>query len=91
MSGMPIITTAVSGADDAVVHGKNGYIVPIGDTGAFSNALSELIQHPDRAAEMGRESRLHVQELVARYSDSGLQVRIWEDVLSRWRRARGVV
>jgi glycosyltransferase involved in cell wall biosynthesis len=85
MAGMPIVTTAVSGSDDAVVHGKNGYIVPVGDSIAFSNALSELLHHPERALEMGRASRIHIQELVDRYSDSRMQVRIWTDVLSRRR------
>jgi glycosyltransferase involved in cell wall biosynthesis len=85
MSAMPIVTTDVSGADDAVVHEKTGYIVPIGDAAAFSNALIELMEHPDRAAEMGRLGRVHIQQLVAGYSDPKMQVRIWEGVVGRLR------
>ena len=83
MSAMPIVTTDVSGSDDAVIHGKTGYIVPIGDAAAFSEALIELMEHPDRAAEMGRQSRRHMQQLVARYGDPKMQVRIWEGIVGR--------
>jgi len=83
MSGLPIVTTAVSGSDDAVVDGRTGRIVPIDDTEAFSRALTGLISHPDRAAGMGVEARRHIQSLVARYSDPELQVRIWEGTVSR--------
>lgn len=86
-AGMPIITTAVSGSDDAVVPGETGHIVPIGDVDAFSTALLELLENPDRAAEMGRRARIHVLDLESRFSDAKLQVRIWEGVMARWRRS----
>jgi glycosyltransferase involved in cell wall biosynthesis len=85
MAAMPIVTTTVSGSDDAVVSGENGYIVPIGDVDAFSTALLQLVENPEQSREMGLRSRLHVQELVSRYSDPYLQIRIWEGALSRWK------
>jgi len=83
MSAMPIVTTDVSGADDAVVHQKTGYIVPIGDVDGFSRALMELIENPVKAGEMGRHARVHIQHLIARYTDPRMQVRIWEGVVER--------
>jgi glycosyltransferase involved in cell wall biosynthesis len=73
----------VSGCDDAVVHGKNGYIVPIGNADTFAGCVKEIISNVGLAADMGRESRRLIQALVERYSDPKLQVRIWEDVLLR--------
>jgi glycosyltransferase involved in cell wall biosynthesis len=83
MAGMPIVTTEVSGCDDAVVNGKNGYIVPIGNADTFAGCVKEIISNVGLAADMGRESRRLIQALVERYSDPKLQVRIWEDVLLR--------
>lgn len=90
MSAKPIVTTAVSGSDDAVVDGKTGRIVPIGDVEGFRRALTQLIENPERAEGMGREARRHMRSLVARYGDSALQLRIWEGLVSRWKgRGRG--
>ena len=82
MGGMPIVTTDVSGSDDAVVDGETGYIVPVGDVAGFARSLSDLVSHPERAAEMGRRARQHMQNFVDRYKDPRLQVRIWQRVLS---------
>jgi glycosyltransferase involved in cell wall biosynthesis len=52
-AAMPIVTTAVSGADAAVVDGETGYIVPRGDVPAFTERLRQLLADPSLRARMG--------------------------------------
>jgi glycosyltransferase involved in cell wall biosynthesis len=65
----PVITTDVSGARDTVLDGQTGYIVSIGRPDQLASRLLELLESPERAAEMGRLARERVLEL---YSDSRL-------------------
>jgi len=46
-AGLPIVATRVSGAEDLVIHGKTGYLVPPNDSNALANAIDFLLSHPD--------------------------------------------
>ncbi len=54
--GLPAIVTENVGAGDIIVHGKNGYILPIRDVDALKSHLLRLYQEPELAAAMGREA-----------------------------------
>ncbi|MBI3181715.1 MAG: glycosyltransferase [Myxococcales bacterium] len=80
-----IVTTAVSGADDAVIDGETGYIVPIGDGRAFAGAVERLIDDGDLALRMGRRGQENLRQVARRYLDPKLQIEIWRAVVGRWR------
>jgi glycosyltransferase involved in cell wall biosynthesis len=73
--GRPVVTTDVPGCRDAVVDGYSGIVVPPKNVPALANAILSLIQHPERAAAMGREGRLLAE---ARYNVG----RVTESLLS---------
>jgi glycosyltransferase involved in cell wall biosynthesis len=56
-SGLPIISTRVSGAEDLVENGRNGFLVPICDPTALADAIKEVFRDPQLASRMGQESR----------------------------------
>ncbi len=60
LAGLPLVSTMMSGADDVIVDGKNGFLAPVGDAAAFSESVIELIDDPKRAEKMGREARERV-------------------------------
>lgn len=78
--GRPIVTTRVSGADDAVVDGESGHIVPIGDDAALAGRIAELVRDPARMAAMGQRARAHMRTVSARFTDPLLQAEIWRAV-----------
>lgn len=45
--GLPVVTTAVGGADECLVEGKSGWVVPQGDIEALHKAVVHLINDPD--------------------------------------------
>lgn len=57
LCGLPmVLTDSVGAAADLVVPGKNGFVVPPGDTGELVSAISRLTDDPERRRAMGRAS-----------------------------------
>jgi colanic acid/amylovoran biosynthesis glycosyltransferase len=58
VSGVPVISTTVSGVPELVVHGENGLLVPERDERGLADAIEELLQNPglrERLRAKGRE------------------------------------
>ncbi len=51
-----VVTDKVGSARDLVQSGKNGLVVPAGNVDALEAALEDLVAHPERRREYGRES-----------------------------------
>jgi glycosyltransferase involved in cell wall biosynthesis len=60
--GLPTVTTNATGACDAIIAGKTGLQVPIGDPDALAAALATLVRDPSLRKEMGRAGRAWVCE-----------------------------
>lgn len=56
-SGLPVITTNVCGHPELVNSGLNGLLVPPKDPQRLSEALAELMNSPERRAELSRNGR----------------------------------
>lgn len=65
-SGLPTAATEVSGSEDFVVAGRNGWLFPVGDAAALARHLraAEALP-PERLAEMGRSAREDVEASAA--------------------------
>lgn len=60
---LPVIATNVSGCNEFVTPGSNGWLVDPRDSGALSTAMLEaLVLPPDQLNAMGDESRRRVKE-----------------------------
>lgn len=53
----PIVTTDAPGCRETVVHGDNGFIVPVKDAVALAAAMEKFILQPELIKQMGRRSR----------------------------------
>jgi len=56
----PVISTAVSGADDIIIPSKTGWIVPIGDMVALADSMAWTLNYSEKAKQMGRKAREHI-------------------------------
>ena len=54
---VPAIVTDVKGNREAVEHGRNGLLVPLGDVQALADAIVELLTDREKARRMGKEGR----------------------------------
>jgi glycosyltransferase involved in cell wall biosynthesis len=60
--GRPIVTTDAPGCRETVVKGRNGYIVPVKDSAALSQAMERFMIDPSLIPKMGYQSRLLAEE-----------------------------
>lgn len=59
-AGKPIVATAVSGTNQAMVSGRTGLVVPPRDSRALAEAILALLSNPMEAQAMGQAARQHV-------------------------------
>lgn len=57
LAGLPVVTTAVGGADDVVRVGETGYVVPVNDAPALTEVVERLIKEPGLRRHLGRNGR----------------------------------
>jgi glycogen(starch) synthase len=68
----PIVATDVGGLPEVVVHEETGLLVSKEDSYALAKRITDLLDHPEMAATMGRAGRLRAQQLfgLERYIDA---------------------
>ncbi len=60
-AGLPVVASNVGGIPELVTEGQTGRLVPPGNPEALASALLDLLDHPDRAAEFGRNGRERIE------------------------------
>jgi glycosyltransferase involved in cell wall biosynthesis len=63
--GRPLVTCDVPGCREVVRHRVNGLLVPMQNATALAEALEDLIEHPLKRADLGRNAR---EIVVAEYA-----------------------
>ncbi len=60
--GIPCITTDYPGADEAVLDGVTGYVIPRGDAAALADRLKKLYNDPALARRMGDAAKKEMEK-----------------------------
>jgi glycosyltransferase involved in cell wall biosynthesis len=76
---LPCVVTDVRGCRQAVAHGRNGLLVPVGDAGALAEAILALLGDPELARRLGEEGR---RRAVAEFDER----RVFAQVLAEYER-----
>jgi glycosyltransferase involved in cell wall biosynthesis len=58
----PLVITDVSGVQDVIINGKNGLIVPLGDTAALASAIELIASNTALCKKLGEAGRSFVEE-----------------------------
>lgn len=77
--GRPVVATAVDGTPELVEDGISGLLVPPEDPAALATAVGDLLDHPERAAALGRAAR----ERIARHFTRNAMLDNLETLLTR--------
>jgi colanic acid/amylovoran biosynthesis glycosyltransferase len=59
--GVPVVTTAVNGLNELVLHERTGLVVPEGDPRAIAAAIERLLGDPELVARLTREGRRRLE------------------------------
>lgn len=62
MMGFPCVSTECAGADEYIINGENGMLVPLQDKDAMINAINYIIENQDIAFEMGEKAKRSVSK-----------------------------
>jgi len=60
--GKPVTGTPVGLMPEVIEEGRTGHLVPVEDAGSLASRLTELLNHPDRAEQMGKKAHEAVQQ-----------------------------
>lgn len=82
--GTPTICTDMSGADDVVIHGKTGFIIPVGDVTSLSGAMERFLRENDLSERMG-QAALQFMQVRFNYAE------IIDSIVAIWKSAPGIV
>ena len=74
--GVPAVVTDIRGCREAVEHGVNGLLFPVGDVDALADALVGLLRDDARRGEMGAAGRAMAEE---RFDEQKVFVRVLEE------------
>ncbi len=72
-SSLPVVTTDVGGAAEAVIEGVTGHVVPPGDAGALAAAIARLCDSGESRRAMGCSAR---REVRARFGHDAMVERV---------------
>lgn len=61
----PIVATNVNGCPEVVSEGETGFLVQPGDAPTWAARVSQLLEHPALAAQMGRNGRRRAERVFA--------------------------
>jgi lipopolysaccharide/colanic/teichoic acid biosynthesis glycosyltransferase len=61
-SEVPVVTTNATGAVDSVQNGITGFIVPVKDVKALTEAIDTLLRNPTMRADMGHAGRKWMEQ-----------------------------
>ena len=78
-SGLPVVSTDCGGVAELVGPGETGFLVPVDDCPALSQAMARLVREPELAAKVGAAAR---DDQIRRFS-SGSMAQAYLDIYSR--------
>lgn len=61
-AGLPIVASRVGGLPEILKDGENAILIPPQSPQAFAEAVSELIENPEKAARLGREAKRFIEQ-----------------------------
>jgi glycosyltransferase involved in cell wall biosynthesis len=81
-SGIPVVTTDVTGARDSVVPGETGLLIPPESPAAITEAVLQLLRDAELRAQMGRAARIRVCRHFADDDVLSQVTRYYQDLLA---------
>ena len=89
-AGLPVVATRTGSLEDQVKDGQTGFLVPVGDVSALSNALEKLVADSGLRERLGQAGRdLQAREFTAR-GMSETYLKLFSERIEALNRASGL-
>lgn len=80
-----IISTKVGGVGKLIEDGHNGYLIDVKDSIALAERINSLLDNRDMIENMGKNLYMDVEERFSSDSMAKTHVKIYEEIIERWR------
>ncbi len=80
-AGLPVVASRVSGTKEVIIDGRTGLLVCPADSDSLSDAICELIENPQKAAEMGEAGKQRVMEVFSAHTQALEHIDLYRRVL----------
>lgn len=80
-SGLPSVASKISGTEDLIEQGSNGYMFPLQDEAAYGRQLVELLRNPELTQRIGAQARQFVERSYSLRSLSASYEKIYRDLI----------
>ena len=80
--GIPVVASGVGGLLTLVDHGSTGFLVPERDPGLYARYIIDILDHPDRAAQMGQRGAIRARQYTWGFAAARLR-RVYADLTVR--------
>ncbi|MEK6715274.1 MAG: glycosyltransferase [Candidatus Omnitrophota bacterium] len=77
-AGRAVVVTKFAGARDLIADGENGFIVEQKDYRTMADRISDLIDNPERAKEMGITASKKIEEYFANNKNIDKVIELWQ-------------
>lgn len=82
-AGLPVLASGVGGVHEAVLEGRNGYVLTVGDHETTVQHLRALISNPELRGSMGKEGRKLFEQRFTFERMFGETLALYEELLER--------
>jgi glycosyltransferase involved in cell wall biosynthesis len=77
----PVVATRTGGNPELVVDGKTGYLLPVGDYEAVSEALVRMLNSPEQASKLGEAGRARFEAMFTFHAMMGAYEDLYKEIL----------
>ena len=81
-AALPIVSTAVSGSDEAIIDDVTGYVVPVGALDEFVERTARLLNSAELRTRMGSAARSHIRAKLDPSLNTPAQLAIWRQIIA---------
>ncbi|HEU5102196.1 MAG TPA: glycosyltransferase [Roseiflexaceae bacterium] len=83
VAGKPVITSAIGGTDEVVIHEQTGLLVPPGEPIALARAIRAILDNPPLGARLAQAGQARVRQQFAAETMIQHVTQLYEEVLGR--------
>jgi L-malate glycosyltransferase len=80
---LPVIATDVGGPNEILKDGHDGILLPPRASGLWARTIADLLDHPERRAELGRNASIEVKRRFGLAQHVTAVLEIYDEVLNR--------
>jgi len=86
--GVPVIATNVGGPPEIIQDGREGYLLPPREPGAWAHTIRALAESPEQASRMGSAGRRRVEQAFTVAQHVAAMLEVYQGATARVRRGK---